>query len=94
MSSADPGALRRHLRMARRRLGANPETAASRLVQTERDPRIAAFLDRQMRHLGEALPLVWHFHERAVQAGETILVVDLRARDLEIPDEVEVMDAY
>ena len=93
MASADPAALRRYLRVARRRLGADPEIAASRLVQNERDPRIAAFLDRQLRHLREALPLVWHFHERAVQAGDAILVVDLRARDLEIPDAVEVMDA-
>jgi hypothetical protein len=49
---------------------------------------------RKLRHLREALPLVWRFHERAVQAGDAILVVDLRARDLEIPDEVELIGAY
>src|SRR5262249_34970660 len=43
-----------------------------------------------LRHLREALPLVWHFHERAVDSGDAILVVDLRARDLEIPEEIEL----
>jgi hypothetical protein len=91
MTSADPELLRRYLRIARRRLGSDPEMAANRFVQNERDPRIAAFLDWQLRHLREALPLVWRFHERAVQVGQAILVVDLRARDLEIPDEVELI---
>ena len=92
MTSADPVLLRRYLKIARRRLGSSPEAAASRLAQGERDPRFADYLDKQIRHLREALPLVWRFHERAADANEAILVVDLRARDLEIPEEIELVD--
>jgi hypothetical protein len=91
LSSAGPAALQRQMRIARRRFGDDPDTIAARLVQRENDPRFAAYLDKQVRLLREALPLVWHFYERAAQAGDAILVVDLRARDLEIPDEVELI---
>lgn len=90
MTSADSDLLRRSLKAARRRLGSSPEAVAIRLGQGERDPRFADYLDKQIRHLREALPLVWHFHERAAEANEAILVVDLRARDLEIPEEIEL----
>ncbi len=92
MTSTDPELLKRSLKAARRRLGSSPETVASRLGQGERDPRFADYLDKQIRHLREALPLVWHFHERAAEANQAILVVDLRARDLEIPEEIELVD--
>jgi hypothetical protein len=94
MASVDPDALRHHLRIARRRLGPDPEIAARRFAHNEHDPRLAAFLDKQLRHLREALPLVWRFYERAAQTGDAILVIDLRARDLEIPDEAELIGAY
>jgi hypothetical protein len=91
MTSADPDLVRRSLRVARRRLGSSPEAVASRLAQRgERDPRFADYVDKQIRHLREALPLVWHFHEHAAEANESVLVVDLRARDLEIPEEIEL----
>ncbi len=93
LSSVAPAGLRRQLRIARRRLGDDPDLAAKRLVQRENDPRFAAYLDKQVHLLREALPRVWHFYERAAEAGNGILVVDLRARDLEIPDEVELMSA-
>ena len=92
MTSAPADLLPRYLKIARRRLGSSPEAVASNLGQGERDPRFADYLDKQIRHLREALPLVWHFHERAAAAEEAILVVDLRARDLEIPEEIELMD--
>jgi hypothetical protein len=94
MTSVDLDTLQRHLRIARRRLGDDPEKAARRFVQRERDPRFAGYLEKQVRHLREALPLVWGFHERAADAGEAILVVDLRARDLEIPEEFELLGMY
>ncbi len=94
MTSLDPDTLRRHLRIARRRLGEDPDKAANRFVQRERDPRFSDYLEKQLRHLREALPLVWHFHEQAAEAGDAILVVDLRARDLEIPEEVELLGLY
>ncbi len=90
MTSVDPDMLHRHLKTARRRLGDDPDKAANRFVQRERDPRFAGYLDKQIRHLREALPLVWRFHQRAAEAGDAILVVDLRARDLEIPEEIEL----
>jgi hypothetical protein len=93
LTSASPEVLRRYLKIARRRLGLDPDTAANRFIQRERDPRFSGYLDKQLRHLREALPLVWRFHERAVEAGEAILVVDLRARDLEVPEEFELADA-
>ncbi len=94
LASGGPEGLRRQLRVARRRLGSDPDLVARRLVQEETDPRFAAYLDKQIRLLREALPLVWHFYERAANAENGILVVDLRARDLEIPDEVELISAY
>jgi hypothetical protein len=94
MSSASPAMLARHLKLAQRRLGNSPEEAAERFVQNERDPRFTAYLNKQVRHLREALPLVWHLYERGAQAGDAVLVVDLRARDLEIPEEVELASAY
>lgn len=94
MTSVDPDTLQRHLKIARRRLGDDAEKAASRFVQRERDPRFAGYLEKQVRHLREALPSVWRFHEEAAEAGDAILVVDLRARDLEIPEEVELLGMY
>jgi hypothetical protein len=89
--SVDPAALGRYMQIAKRRLGPNPERAAEKFTHQEHDPRFSAYLDKQIRHLREALPSVWHFHERAAEAGDAILVVDLRARDLEIPEQVELM---
>ncbi len=94
MSSATPAMLAQHIRVAQRRLGNNPEEAGTRFVQSEHDPRFTAYLNKQVRHLREALPLIWHLYERASEAGDAVLVVDLRARDLEIPEEVELMSVY
>jgi hypothetical protein len=81
----------RYLKIARRKLGGSPELVLERLEIQDRDPRFAGYLRKQVRHLREALPLVWNFHVRAVDAGNAVLLVDLRARDLEIPDAVELM---
>ncbi len=94
MTSAGPTLLRRYLRIARQQLAETPEEAVKQFVQSEPDPRFSAYLDKQIRHLREALPLVWHFHERAADAGDAVLVVDLRARDLEIPEEIELANEY
>jgi len=94
MTSANPTTLRKHLRIAKKQLDDTPEEAIKRFVQHELDPRFSAYLDKQIRHLREALPLVWHFHERAAEAGDAVLVVDLRARDLEIPEEIELVSEY
>jgi hypothetical protein len=90
MSSATPAILERNFKLARRRLGNNPDEIAAGIRHTERDPRFTDYLDKQLRHLREALPLVWRFHERAAEAGDSVLVIDLRARDLEIPEEFEL----
>ncbi len=94
LTSLDPATLKQHLEILRRRLGSDPERAAKRFAQTSRDPRFAGYLEKQLRHLREALPLVWDFYKRAAEAEEAILVVDLRARDLETPDPVELLHAY
>jgi hypothetical protein len=93
-TSAMPAQVQLRMELARRRLGKTPERVAAQFVSDERDKRFAGYLKKQMRHLREALPLVWRFYERAAEAGEAILVVDLRARDLEIPDKVESAHAY
>lgn len=90
-TSVDPAMLRRHLRIAQRKLGSSPELAFDQIELHDSDPRFSAYMEKQVRHLGEALPLVWHFYERAAEASNAILVVDLRARDLEIPDAVELV---
>ena len=89
-TSVTPAMLRERMTLAKRQLGTNPERVAAQLTTNERDKRFAGYMRKQMRHLREALPLVWRFYERALEAGEAILVVDLRARDLEIPDAVEL----
>ncbi|HLY26789.1 MAG TPA: hypothetical protein VKQ72_10650 [Aggregatilineales bacterium] len=90
VSSAIPAAVRLHLKAARR-LGENPEQAVRQFSAGERDPRFADYVNKQLRHLRDALPLVWNFYERAASARASVLVVDLRARDLEIPEEIELM---
>jgi len=88
--SASPETIRLHLKVARRKLGPTSETALLRIEASERDPRLAGYLHKQLYHLSEALPKVWHFYQRAMEAGHSVLVVDLRARDLEQLDEVEL----
>jgi hypothetical protein len=90
MSSVMPAALQRQLKIARRKLGASPEGAIKRISVPDRDPRYTGYLQKQVRHLSDALPKVWHFYEAAAEAGDAVLVVDLRARDLEIPEAVEL----
>ncbi len=90
MSSTAPEGIKRYLKVARRKLGSTPEIAASRIAAPDRDPRFAGYLQKQIRHLREALPKVWNFYETAAEAGDAVLVIDLRARDLEIPDAVEL----
>lgn len=93
-TSVTPLMLQMRMELAKRRLGTNPERIAAQLTTNERDKRFAGYMRKQMRHLREALPLVWRFYERALTAHEAILVVDLRARDLEIPDAVELGHVY
>jgi hypothetical protein len=90
MASANPETIKRFLRLAQRKLGPSPEIAVTRISVDSNDPRYAAYLQKQVRHLREALPKVWHFYAEAEKAGQAVVVVDLRARDLEIPDAVEL----
>jgi hypothetical protein len=91
MTSAAPGVLRAHLKLARKLLGSDPESAARRFAIGSADRRVVDYLKKQVRHLRETLPVVWHFHERAAEVEQAILVVDLRARDLDIPDAAELL---
>jgi hypothetical protein len=93
-SSAMPDVISRRMKLARRRLGTDPEQIAQAIADSEAEERFALYMTKQYRHLREALPLVWRFYEDAAQAGGAVLVVDLRARDLETPDEVELMPHY
>jgi len=89
LCSQAPEGVQLHLRAARKALGADAERAARHFAVNVRDPRFLGYLNKQLRHLREALPLVWRFYERAARAGEAVLVVDLRARDLFVPEAVE-----
>jgi hypothetical protein len=89
-TSVTPTLLALRMQIARQKLGKTPERIAAQLTTNERDKRFAGYMRKQMRHLRETIPLVWRFYERAEADGEAILVVDLRARDLEIPDAVEL----
>ena len=89
-TSLSPERVVKFMQKAKRRLGADPDRVAAMLVSEESDARFSLYVDKQMRHLREALPLVWHFYERAIAAKDAILVVDLRARDLDIPEAVEL----
>ncbi len=90
MVSALPEAVRRHLKIAQRKLGSTPEEAVERISISASDPRFEGYLQKQVRQLRLALPKVWHFYGAAAEARQGILVVDLRARDVEIPDEFEL----
>ena len=59
-------------------------------VETEQRLEALRFGQNLLRHLREALPKVWNFYDKAVEEGNAVLVIDLRARDLEIPDAVEL----
>lgn len=89
LCSAGPSGVRAHLDAARAALGADPARAAARVGVQGSDKRVAGYLKKQVRHLREALPLVWSFYERAAAADEGVLVIDLRARDLFEPDPAE-----
>jgi len=93
LHSADPIRVRQQLKIARRKLGSSPESALNRIGAPQRDPRFAGYMQKQIRHLKDALPKVWHFYEAAAVADLAVLVVDLRARDLEIPEAFE-LSAY
>lgn len=88
--SADPNTIKSHLKLARRKLGATPELALARIQAPDRDPRFAAYLRKQVRHLHDALPKVWQFYLRAAEANQAVLVIDLRARDLDTLEPVEL----
>ncbi len=88
--SADPDTIKRQLKFARRKLGPTPDIALTRIDAPDRDPRFAGYLRKQVRHLHDALPKVWQFYARAAEAGQAIVVIDLRARDLEILEPVEL----
>lgn len=89
LCSQPPAGVQMHLRAARKALGADAERAARHFATNVRDPRFLGYLNKQLRHLREALPRVWHFYERAAEANAAILVVDWRARDLFEPEAVE-----
>lgn len=89
LSSAGPAGVRKHLNAARKALGPDAEMAAAHVGVQGSDRRVAGYLKKQVRHLREALPLVWAFYERAAEAGEAVLAIDLRARDLIEPDPAE-----
>lgn len=90
LHSADHAKIRQQLKIARRKLGSTPEIALTRISTSQRDPRFSGYLQKQVRHLKEALPKVWHFYEAAAEADQAILLIDLRARDLEIPEAFEL----
>lgn len=91
MTSVPPEKIKQHLKIARRKLGPTPDIAISRIGTGEKgDPRFAGYLQKQVRHLHDALPKVWAFYEAAAAANQAVLAIDLRARDLEIPEAFEL----
>jgi hypothetical protein len=90
LTSANADQLRHYFKIAARRLGTDPEQIAIGVSQDNSDPRFSGYLDKQVRHLKAILPSVWRFHRQALDAGDSVLVIDLRARDIEIPEEIEL----
>ena len=88
--SADSKTIKSHLKVARRKLGPTPDIALARIEAPDRDPRFAAYLRKQVRHLQDALPKVWQFYLRAAETDQAVLVIDLRARDLDSLEPVEL----
>jgi hypothetical protein len=90
LSSADAAQLNRYFKIVSRKLGTDPEQIAIETDQGSTDPRFSGYLEKQVRHLKAVLPTVWRFHKQAAEAGDAVLVIDLRARDIEIPEEIEL----
>lgn len=93
-SSAGPESALTHVRLARKVLGPDAERAGGRFATNVRDRRMLGYLNKQLRHFRATLPRLWRLYERAAETETGILVVDLRARDLFIPDPIESMEAY
>lgn len=90
MSSAGRDAVQRMLKLAKRNFGATAAIAAGNLAVESTDPRYRAYLEKQVRHLRDALPKVWGFYAAALENGQAVVAVDLRARDVEIPEAIEL----
>lgn len=89
LTSLTPEGLQAHMDALQEALGDDPDAAPNKIGATSRDPRYAPYLRKMVGHLREVLPRVWKFHQSAVDAGSGVLVIDLRARDLFIPDPIE-----
>jgi hypothetical protein len=90
LCSADSAQVRLHVAAARKRLSPDIDAAVEAIALEEGDHRTSGYLAKQLRHLRTALGKVWRFYEAAESAGEAVLLVDLRARDVFIPDLVEL----
>jgi hypothetical protein len=90
IASGSPDQVKRSLKIARRRLGATSAQAITKLEVSGTDPRYVGYLRRTLRHLQGALPKVWDFFEQAERHQQAVILVDLRARDVEILDPVEM----
>lgn len=93
-TSLDPDAVQTYMQIVAEQLGTNPDKIARNVRPERSDSRSRAYYQAQIAHLRSALPKVWRFHERASSASEAVVVVDLRARDVFIPDAVELDALY
>jgi len=91
LCSASAENVRVHLKVARRALGLSAERLGGRFGANVRDPRLRGYMDKLLRNLQIVVPTVWNFFDRAVADNQAVLVVDLRARDVFIPDAAELI---
>lgn len=94
LASLPPEGVVQHLKLARKTLGADAERASGRFAVNVRDPRMLGYLNKQLKFMQQGLPKVWKFFERAAADQHAVLVVDLRARDVFIPEAIELEGIY
>jgi hypothetical protein len=90
MSSASSDSVQKLLKRAIRSFGPTPAIAIQNIEVQSSDPRYRGYLEKQVRHLRIALPKVWAFFAEAGTYHQAVISVDLRARDVEIPESVEM----
>jgi len=94
LASVDADSVQSYMLIMKEQLGDDPDQVARKMRPERTDARTRAYYQAQIVHLRSALPKVWRFHERAAAAGEAVIVVDLRARDVFIPDTLELQALF
>lgn len=86
LTSGEPAALTKHLDIMREEIGSTPAEWHAHLVVADSDPRFIGYFKKHLNHIRDVLPRLWAFYQEAITEGHAIVVIDLRALKIEIPE--------